>query len=191
MFAAELPSACQSECATPHGQVLGQSPRGIAAYSNCKSDCVVFEPNRHDGTFTGIKWQCVEYARRWLLLNRGVVYGDVDVAADIWDKVDYYRQLEWDEKIPVENLVNGSSKAPQAGDLLIYARVMFGGTGHVAVVTGIDKDKGVVRVAEQNFNNLPWSGTHARELPLLHKNGGYWILDAYLLGWKRMQQPAS
>jgi hypothetical protein len=59
-----IPAACQSRCNSPYGEVLGKSPRGIEAYSNCQSGCVIFEPNKWNGTYTGIKWQCVEYARR-------------------------------------------------------------------------------------------------------------------------------
>ena len=184
--AKEIPAACQSSCVTPYGQELGKSPSGVVAYSNCSAACVVFEPNRLDGTYTGIQWQCVEYARRWLLANKGVVYGDVDYAVDIWDKIDHYVDVKRDVKIPVENYVNGSGALPQAGDLLIYARVMFGGTGHVAVVTGVNEQDGYVTVAEQNFSNKPWDGDHSRKIPLLAREGGHWLLDAYLLGWKRI-----
>ena len=189
--AKELPQACRQECASPYGEVLGRSPLGVTAYSNCASACVVFQPNHHEGTYTGIKWQCVEYARRWLLANRGVVYGDVDYAIDIWDKIDHYRQVSTDRKIPVANLPNGSTKPPEVGDLLIYAKVMFGGTGHVAVVTGVDLENGTIQVGEQNFTNQQWSGQHARQIDLIRKDSGYWILDSYLVGWKRMLEAAS
>lgn len=191
LSAEELPQACRQECASPYGDVLGHSPRGVAAYSNCASSCVIFQPNHHEGTYTGIKWQCVEYARRWLLANKGVVYGDVDYAIDIWDKIDHYRQVATDKKIPVTNFLNGSSKPPQVGDLLIYAKVMFGGTGHVAVVTAVDLERGTVRVGEQNFSNRPWPDKHARQLDLIQKDSKYWILDSYLVGWKRMLEPVS
>ena len=184
---AEIPKACQADCVTPYGMVLGQSPGGVVAYSNCNSGCVVFEPSKHNGTYTGIKWQCVEYARRWLLVNEGVVYGDVDYAIDIWDKIDHYRQVEWDEKIPATNHPNGSAVMPRRGDLLIYSRVMFGGTGHVAVVTGVDEKAGHVTVAEQNFRNAVWDDKFARKIPLLKRDDGVWLLDSYLIGWKRMQ----
>ena len=187
LLADELPQACRQECASPYGDVLGRSPRGVTAYSNCASGCVVFQPNHHEGTYTGIKWQCVEYARRWLLANKGVVYGDVDYAIDIWDKIDHYRHVATDRKIPVSNFPNGSGMPPQVGDLLIYAKVMFGGTGHVAVVTDVDLERGTIRVGEQNFTNQTWSGQHARQLDVIKKGNSYWILDSYLVGWKRMK----
>ena len=178
-----LPPACQTECKTPYGTLLGESPRGIKAYSNCQSGCVIFEPNRWNGTYTGIKWQCVEYARRWLLINTGTVFGDVDIAADIWDRIDKLTDVKTKQSVPLESHLNGSIQAPEVGDLLIYAQA-FNGTGHVAVVTGVDIKNGMLEVSEQNFNNESWTGDYARKLTLINNQGNYWILDGYLLGWK-------
>ena len=179
----ELPVVCQSECKSPYGKVLGESPRGIKAYSNCQSGCVYFEPNQWNGTYTGIKWQCVEYARRWLLINTGTVYGDVDIASDIWDKIDHLTDVSTKKQIPLENHLNGSLQAPEVGDLLIYAKA-FNGTGHVAVVTGMDIKNSMVEVSEQNFNNESWTDDYARKILLIKNGGNYWLLDGYLLGWK-------
>ena len=49
-----LPQSCSKDCATPYGQVLGTAPGQVAAYSNCNPRCVVFEPNKPRGTFTGM-----------------------------------------------------------------------------------------------------------------------------------------
>lgn len=179
----EPPVACQTECKSPYGKMLGKSPRGIEAYSNCQSGCVIFEPNNWNGTYTGIKWQCVEYARRWLLVNTGAVYGDVDIAADIWDKIDHLTDIKTKHPIPLEARLNGSTQAPEVGDLLIYAKA-FNSTGHVAVITGIDINNGLVEVSEQNFNNEYWPDDYARKIMLIRKGGNYWLLDGYLLGWK-------
>jgi len=62
-----IPTQCVTDCVSTYGDVLGVSKRGVEAYSNCSADCVIFEPNHWQGTYTGIKWPCVEYARRWLL----------------------------------------------------------------------------------------------------------------------------
>ena len=186
----EIPVACQTGCKSPYGKVLGKSPRGIEAYSNCQSGCVIFEPNKWNGTYTGIKWQCVEYARRWLLINTGAVYGDVDIAADIWDRIDYLTDVKTNKQIPLEAHLNGSTQAPQVGDLLIYAKA-FNGTGHVAVVTGMDVNNGLVEVSEQNFNNESWPDDYARKITFIKQDGKYWLLDGYLLGWKHAKIQGS
>jgi len=180
---AEIPVACQTGCKSPYGKVLGKSPRGIEGYSNCQPGCVILEPNSWNGIYTGIKWQCVEYARRWLLINTGAVYGDVDIAADIWDKIDHLTDVKTKKQIPLEARLNGSTQAPEVGDLLIYAKALYG-TGHVAVVTDRDVKNGLIEVSEQNFNNESWPDDYARKIKLIKKGGNYWLLDGYLLGWK-------
>lgn len=185
--AGELPASCSSDCAAPYGVILGKTASGTASFSNCKADCVVFDPNKDEkGTYTGIKWQCVEFARRWLMQNRGLSFGDVDVAADIWEKIDHFSSLADGRENATLNYPNGSAVAPRQGDLLIYARE-FLGTGHVAVVTSVDNGKGLVAVAEQNFENKKWPGQYARKIELIRRHGHYWLLDAYVLGWKRLR----
>jgi CHAP domain len=181
----EIPVACRTACKSPYGKVLGRSPQGIEAYSNCQSGCVIFEPNQWNGTYTGIKWQCVEYARRWLLINTGAVYGDVDIAADIWDKIDHLTEVKTKKRITLETHLNGSTQAPEVGDLLIYAKA-FNGTGHVSVITGMDIKNGLVEVSEQNYNNETWPDDYARNIMLIKKGQNYWLLDGYLLGWKHV-----
>ncbi|QQO56808.1 MAG: CHAP domain-containing protein [Thiohalocapsa sp. PB-PSB1] len=181
---AAMPKACSTACETPFGDVLGRSPKGVVAYSNCRAECVL--PRRHevDGTYTGLKWQCVEYARRWLLVNHGAVFGDVDIAADIWTKIDRLTKVADQSEIPLAARLNGSPEPPRRGDLLIYAKALYG-TGHVAVVLGVDPARNLIRVGEQNFENDPWSGSSAREIAYIERAGRVWVLDSYLIGWKQ------
>jgi glutathionylspermidine amidase/synthetase len=127
----------------------------------------------------------VEFARRWLLANHGVVYGDVDTAADIWNKIQSVTRLADGKTFPLQAHLNGSTESPQVGDLLIYVKEYLN-TGHVAVVTEVDRNAGIIKVAEQNFLNQQWPANYARRIALVHKDGKYWLLDAYLLGWKRV-----
>ncbi len=180
-----LPAACTRDCAAPWGETLGGSTT-TPAYSNCSAACFVPLPNREQGIFTGIRWQCVEYARRWWLLNRGVFFGDVDVAADLWLKIPAVTRASDGSTQPLENHDNGDSAPPQVGDLLVYGREYLR-TGHLAVVVAVDAGAGRIDVAEQNFLNRPWpAADHARSLDLLERKGRWWVLDPYLLGWKRI-----
>ena len=181
----QIPLACRTDCVSPYGQVLGADADSVKAYSNCQSNCVIFDPNKWHGTYTGIKWQCVEYARRWLLVHKGMVFGDVDVAADIWNKIDHLTRVDTKKQIPLKSFLNGSTQAPRVGDLLIYARAFYG-TGHVAVVTEVNLKKGLIKVGEQNYYNTPWPGNYARRISLYKKGNHYWLLDAYILGWKHV-----
>lgn len=180
-----LPPTCSERCATPHGEVLGRSPAGVVAFSNCNPECVLPEGNTIDGTYTGYKWQCVEYARRWLLLNRGAVFGDVDIAADIWTEIDRLTRVSDQAAVPLVAHLNGSEQPPLVGDLLIYAKAFYD-TGHVAVVLDVDPTRKLIMVGEQNYDNQPWAGRHARRIGYIEKDGRVWVLDPYIIGWKQI-----
>jgi hypothetical protein len=182
--AGALPEACQAECVRPFGSVLGTADQ-VTAYSNCSAACVNPEPDTVNGIYTGIKWQCVEYARRWLLQHTGAVFADVDIAADIWSRIDRLERVDGKGAIPLVAHPNGDREAPEPGDLLIYASAYLG-TGHVAVITTVDLQSRTLAVAEQNYLNTTWPGDHAREIELVVQDGRYWVLDAYLLGWKHV-----
>lgn len=176
---------CDTPCVTPYGETLGVAAGNVPAFSNCKAQCVVFDPYYQAGTYTGIKWQCVEFARRWLLINKGVVYGDVDVASDIWNKIEFVTDVRAGKRLPLTAHVNGSAQSPAPGDLLVYTKE-FLSTGHVAVITEVDLAGGQIEVAEQNFLNQKWPADYARRIPVLEKEGKYWVLDPYLIGWKHI-----
>ncbi len=180
----DIPKQCTTNCETQYGSGLGKSPAGVPAYSNCNADCVIFEPNHLQDIYTGIKWQCVEYARRWLLSEQSVVYGDVDIAADIWDLQTVNNPLN-DQSYEFNSIVNGSAELPMRGDLLIYGEEYLG-TGHVAVVVGIDEKQQLIQVAEQNYANVTWQQNYAREIAYIKNDERVWLLDSYLIGWKRV-----
>lgn len=184
--AENVPLQCNTNCITNYGNVLGVSPAGVPAYSNCNSDCVIFEPNHLDDVYTGIKWQCVEYARRWLLDQQGVVFGDVDIAADIWEK-SHVNNPHSNQSLKFDSIVNGAATLPQRGDLLIYGKEYLG-TGHVAVVVSINEKRNTIQVAEQNYTNSKWQQNYAREIAYTNYDMRIWLLDSYLIGWKRVHQ---
>ncbi len=184
-LADSLPELCRKECTHNFGELLGEAPSGVEAYSNCSNQCVNPEPQFIDKTFTGIKWQCVEYARRWLLVNKKVVYGDVDIAEDIWN-LEFVTNPNTQIKLPFVSIVNGDDNSHlQRGDLLIYSRAFYG-TGHVAVVLEINEQAQTISVGEQNFNNERWEADYSRELSYIKKSNQTWVLDPYLIGWKRI-----
>lgn len=183
--AEQLPPFCTQDCVVGYGETLGESESGVKAFSNCNNSCVNPTPYFIDETFTGIKWQCVEYARRWLLVNKDVVYGDVDVAADIW-QIENVTSTDKQSQKPFINILNGDQQyGLQRGDLLIYSRAFYG-TGHVAVVLKIDEQKQRLFLGEQNFDNGLWQQGYARDIPYVKHEGGIWVLDPYLIGWKRV-----
>ena len=173
--------------AFPHGALPGQTSEGVAAYSNDSVNSTALEPYRLGGIVTGLTWQCVEFARRWLLQTRGLIFADVSIASDLWNDVFHLFQVSDNKTVPLDSHPNGSHSKPVNGDLLIYSEA-FLGTGHVAVVVGHDSDAGGIHVAEQNYFDRPWQGDYSRAIPLVEVDGRWWLLEPYLNGWKRIHQ---
>merc|ERR1711998_471732 len=104
----------------------------------------------NSGVFFGYKWQCVELARRWLVTNLGVTFGeratrvdsevssgigDVPMAYDIFH-LTFVTRLEDEARLPLLAHPNGSTSPPTEGSLLIWDE-SYDHTGHVAVVTAV------------------------------------------------------
>lgn len=169
----QLPESCrghhclQKGGREPFGAVLGAHD-GVFAYSNCNSDTCIssiqyqmaipLPPGArtaldapHATTRfmkTGMKWQCVEYARRyWMLRGKPApaFFGAVNGAADIWDSLTHVTFLDNATTAPLLKFKNGASLgygggAPHVGDLLIYPRDSAGifPYGHVSVVVEVE-----------------------------------------------------
>lgn len=178
----------------PFGTLLGYAPGGVAIYSSNYSclDPKKFPDDAYfrsyiGNEYMGHKWQCVEFARRFLFLNYGMVFTDVEMAYEIFS-LRFLRQVVNDDLLPLQAIANGSTRAPSVGGLLIWQKGgEFQRTGHVAVITQLLKDK--VRIAEQNVlqHLLPAGQQWTRELPLHIENGHYTIQDTFndttILGW--------
>ena len=70
-------------------------------------------PDRHsyrsyvDGIYMGYKWQCVEFARRWMYLNKGYIFDDVAMAYDIF-RLRSVRVVRNNTHLPLKSFANGS-----------------------------------------------------------------------------------
>lgn len=105
------------------GTLLGYA-RGVAIYS---SDYSSLDPQEYeddavfrsyiDDEYMGHKWQCVEFARRFLFLNYGVVFTDVGMAWEIFS-LRFLREVVNDNILPLQAFPNGSPRAPVAGRFL-------------------------------------------------------------------------
>lgn len=179
----------------PFGTLLGLAPGDVAAYSSDYDSANEAEyPDRHayrsylDGVYLGYKWQCVEFARRWLYLNRGYIFDDVAMAYEIF-RLSHVREVASNRLLPLKAFANGSQRLPEPGCLLVWDEGgEFTRTGHVAIVTEVLSDR--VRIAEQNVDHQPWPDgcSYSREIEArTTPDGHYWVRcsfrDATILGW--------
>ncbi|CAF3175780.1 unnamed protein product [Rotaria sp. Silwood2] len=169
------------------GEVLGIASTNVSAYSNGNDSYISKEYYNLYGIFMGMKWQCVEYARRWLFIRKGCVFGSIEGAADMWSELAHVQRVINGQCFPLTTHPNGSPYPPRNESLLIYSRSSPDMPyGPVAVI--VDVGLNFVRVAEENFNFYYWSDNYARQIPFVIKNGSYFIEDDYhIYGWMSIE----
>jgi len=175
--------------------LLGYAPGDVPVYSSHypSADDAEF-PDRKafrsyvDGIFMGYKWQCVEFARRWLYLNKGAIFDNIPMAYDIFH-LRTLRSVHDHTLLPLRSFRNGAKRHPEPGCMLIWEEGgEFEETGHVAIVTEVFSN--AIRIVEQNVGHAVWKdGQHySRELPAkIDADGAYWLectyADGDVLGW--------
>jgi hypothetical protein len=185
----QLPLTCTKKCETALSTKLGGT-NSVIGYSNCTSECKTDEWNSvtlSNGQVvkTGMKWQCVEYARRWFILRLGYTFESIDHAYQIWDlqtasSIDSSKKKNW-----VKCRNGKTSSKPQPHDLLIYNQQQ-GPDGHVSVIVAVKNN--FVFIAEQNYSNEKWKQTNfARKIKLdTNAQGHYALKDKGVIGWMRL-----
>ena len=195
---AEGKRACDGPCATPFGTVLGVAD-GAEGRSNCVSTCIrpeysfldrssgvvsvhAEDPKQDHLQYIGVTYQCVEYARKWWMKNRGITFGSIDSAHEILYLTEG-KNLETEQSLPLARSINGTAqRPPRRGDLVVYYPDRTDPEwrhGHVAVVMAVDLEQGHVALAEENYDNQHWQNPQAfaRQIRLFEVGGRYTLLD--------------
>jgi glutathionylspermidine synthase len=82
--------------------------------------------------------------------------------------------------------LNGSPHKPKCDTFLIYQRGAEIPYGHIAVICEVQDN--FIRVAEQNYHFHYWPNNYARQIPLVYRNGLYYIEDKYtIFGWMEIE----
>lgn len=132
-----------------------------------------------DGYNVGLKFQCVEFVKRYYLEHyhhrMPDSYGD---AKDFFDGA--LEDGAISKRRGLLQFTNPSSSRPAVGDLIILDGSMSNSYGHVAIISEVDN--GEVEVIQQNCG----STRDAYDLDLID---GRWHVDnKRVLGWLRMPQ---
>lgn len=191
-------ASCDTGCVTDFGALLGEAD-GAKSYSNCKSTCFTpaysflnlntlkvsihkSDPKNQDLHYIGVVHQCVEYAREWWMINKGISFPSIDYAYQIIYLTHGFN-IRTKAKFPLGRSINGTASIPpKRGDLLIYGPRFEDPNwqaGHVAVVVKVDLKKGELFVAEENYDNKKWQKptAYARKIQIGKDKGGYRVID--------------
>ncbi|WP_246147101.1 CHAP domain-containing protein [Seonamhaeicola marinus] len=130
-----------------------------------------------DGYNLGLKWQCVEFVKRYYFehLNHKMPnsYGHAK---------DFFNVKLNDGRLNIDrNLLqytNGSKQKPKVNDLIVFKGNLFNPYGHVAIVSKVSDLE--IEIVQQNV------GKTSRDLIDLEQKNDLWFIDDNaILGWLR------
>lgn len=154
---------------------------GVSVYYNGPVGNVSGRNTTRDGYNLGLKYQCVEFVKRYYYqhLNHRMPdsYGH---AKDFFNK-----DLGDGQRNRRRNLIqytNPSRSKPRADDLLVFNGSAFNSYGHVAIVARVDEDE--VEIIQQNPGPL---GSSRDTFTLTSTNGKWVIGNSRILGWLRKE----
>ena len=162
------------------GQPL-DSLNGVKVYYNGGVDHVLERNVTKDNYNLGLKYQCVEFVKRYYYehLNHKMpdAYGH---AKDFFDpKV---KDGELNAKRNLVQYTNPGKSKPQVGDLIIFSGSVLNRFGHVSIISKVSEDE--VEIIQQN----PGPFSSSREnFTLETQKGNYKIDNDRLLGWLRKE----
>lgn len=103
--------------------------------------------------YTGEKWQCVEYVRRYYLMKYGIWIPLVKNAYHL-PRLDNFWRVSDRQPVGIRVKYRDNTKfSPEPDDLLVFRD---GKHGHVAVVVDYNKRTGIIKVADQNYQYGPY-----------------------------------
>jgi hypothetical protein len=63
--------------------ILGKTKEGIECYLNSGRNKGEINRVKNGQYYTGLKWECVEFIRRYLILTKGITFENVESALDL------------------------------------------------------------------------------------------------------------
>jgi len=143
------------------GKIIGNNRRCIA-YNNEKNGSEKYDDIENyiiidkEIYFTGIRWECVEYVRRWLIINKSITFDNINNAENMYNNI-VFKDLKGVKKEHIKiNKDEIEINKLNIGDLLIFSTKLYHITGHVSIIVDIDIINEIIYIAEQNNKTNKW-----------------------------------
>ena len=155
------------------------SLNGVAVYYNGGVGNVDGRALAKDGYNIGLKYQCVEFVKRYYHeeLNHKMPdsYGHAK---------DFFNSQVKDGKINKQRNLkqynNPSKSKPKINDLVIYSGTTLNKYGHVSIVSNVSENE--IEIIQQNPEPF---GSSREKYKLLNNDGNWKIENDRILGWLR------
>jgi len=155
------------------------SLNGVAVYYNGGVGNVEGRAFAEDGYNLGLKYQCVEFVKRYYHeeLNHKMPdsYGH---AKDFFNS--QIKDGEINKQRNLRQYTNPSKSKPNVNDLVIYSGTTLNIYGHVSIVSNVTENE--VEIIQQNPGPF---GNSREKFSLLHTEGKWQIDNNRILGWLR------
>jgi hypothetical protein len=138
-----------------------------------------------DGYNLGIKFQCVEFVKRYYYEHLQHKMPDSHGnAKDFFNPAlpDGGRNLQRD----LLQFANGSPTRPKPDDLLIFGPWLLNRYGHVAIISAVNDSE--VEIVQQNPGPF---GSSRERIPLQSDHGHYRLQNGRVLGWLRKESTGT
>lgn len=161
---------------TPIGTQI-DALHGVPVYFNGKSANVHGRHIAKNGYNLGLKWQCVEFVKRYYYTIYDHKFpSSGGNAKDFFDKS--LRDKDYNGKRGLLQIRNTREYPPQAGDILVYDGNEDNPYGHIAIISCVDD--GTIEIVQQN-----WGKKTRHTMNLVEYKGIYTVADFDVLGWLR------
>ncbi len=152
---------------------------GVKVYDNGRTTNVYGRNTTRDGYNLGLRYQCVEFVKRYYYEHYSHKMPDSYGHA----KEFFQHGLpdgRFNTKRGLYQFTNPSNSKPQVGDLLVFGATPGNQYGHVAIVSKSGSE--YIEIIQQN----PGMGNPSRvNIPLGNDTGSWNIFGKHILGWLR------
>lgn len=152
-----------------YGEIIGKTKEGVICYSNKDKKYNKYNYNKYNNSkiYTGEKWECVEFVRRYFIETKNITFQQVDNAYGIFD-LNFFIDLKRTLPYTIYKYKNGQVK-PLSNDIIIFHnKNTNNGHGHVCIISDIENDK--IKIIEQNYDNKKWNKNYSRKIFYDKKN---------------------
>ena len=160
------------------GQVI-DSLNGVSIRYNGPMHHVAGRNLTPDGYNLGLKWQCVEFVKRYYYERFGhKMPNSYGHAKDFFNKK--LSHIEYNKARDLIQYLNVKYSKPEVDDIVVYDESEHNPYGHIGIIAEVGADH--IILAQQNV------GRKSRvKLKLVEFEGIYTIADFNILGWLRLK----
>lgn len=147
---------------------------GIPIYYNGGISKTYGRNMTNDGYNLGLKWQCVEFVKRYYY-----VYFNHKMPNSYGHAKDFFDTSlgnAFNADRGMQQHLNGHTTPPSKRNIIVFKGDNQNPYGHIAIISSVHKDH--ITIAQQN-----WGKQTKMNLPLMQKNGQYFVSHKNVVGW--------